>query len=293
MIRLPLHWAALGVFGLCTFTLFTSNNFAQILPNEGPEPHDTLEVFIKKLPTGDTAFVTMDKFRNYLYDFVEDDGSCDSSIASERPTWRSRLPINDEQVGVMFTGVPCPTSVGINTSFPQGIIDVESTFQTRQMPAIKASAFNFTTPVLELGLKRQTTPALRVYGNGQLHIQMPASVSDNRAVRISDASGLDVYRVLNSGTVYATEYYAMLKTDFPTYPDYVFGEAYELMPLSALKSFIEEHKHLPNIPSAQEMHEEGVVNLGEMNRLYLEKIEELTLYILQLEERISDLEKAK
>jgi hypothetical protein len=66
------------------------------------------------------------------------------------------------------------------------------------------------------------------------------------------------------------------------------------MPLNELKSYIRNNKHLPNIPSAKEIEtKNGEVDLGEMNRLLLEKLEETTLYIFQLEERIKVLEEKK
>lgn len=72
-------------------------------------------------------------------------------------------------------------------------------------------------------------------------------------------------------------------------PDYVFGPNYDLMSLPELRKFVQEKHHLPNIPSAAEYAQNGV-DLGELNRLLLEKTEELTLYILQLEERLKALE---
>ncbi|WP_418498952.1 hypothetical protein [Flagellimonas sp.] len=65
-------------------------------------------------------------------------------------------------------------------------------------------------------------------------------------------------------------------------PDYVFKEGYDLMSLKEVQNYIKEHGHLPNIPSAKEMEANGI-KLGEMNMKLLEKIEELTLYIVELE----------
>ena len=67
--------------------------------------------------------------------------------------------------------------------------------------------------------------------------------------------------------------------------DFVFAEDYQLRPLSEVKAFVEENKHLPEIKSAQEMQENGV-SVSELQIQLLQKIEELTLYILQQEERI-------
>jgi len=65
------------------------------------------------------------------------------------------------------------------------------------------------------------------------------------------------------------------------WPDYVFDEDYNLTPLSILEKEIKELGHLPDVPSAQEVAEGGIV-LGEMQQILLEKVEELTLYIIDL-----------
>ncbi|WP_425235511.1 hypothetical protein [Ulvibacterium sp.] len=73
-------------------------------------------------------------------------------------------------------------------------------------------------------------------------------------------------------------------------PDYVFKEGYDLKSLKEVQEHIRENGHLPNIPSAAEMEENGV-ELGIMNMKLLEKIEELTLYTIAQEKRIQHLEK--
>ncbi|MEP3210686.1 MAG: hypothetical protein ABJN95_15900 [Maribacter sp.] len=72
-------------------------------------------------------------------------------------------------------------------------------------------------------------------------------------------------------------------------PDYVFYKDYPLRSLEAVQKHIDEHGHLPNIPSAQEMQDNGI-ELKEMNLKLLEKVEELTLYILEQNKRIDQLE---
>ncbi len=77
-----------------------------------------------------------------------------------------------------------------------------------------------------------------------------------------------------------------------SWPDYVFAKEYDLMPLADLQSFIQKHRHLPNIPSEKEVNENGI-DAGAMNALLLEKIEELTLYLIELEGEIKELENRK
>ena len=71
--------------------------------------------------------------------------------------------------------------------------------------------------------------------------------------------------------------------------DHVFRSEYELMSLSQLRAFISRHGHLPNIPTEEEVFEKGV-NLSEMTVKLLEKVEELTIYLVQQQDRIGELE---
>jgi hypothetical protein len=94
------------------------------------------------------------------------------------------------------------------------------------------------------------------------------------------------FKVLGSGIVYARNYI----TTLANFPDYVLQPSYQLMPLSELRQFINQNLHLPNVPSAATIENEGA-DLGELYRILVEKVEELTLYILQMETRIGELEK--
>jgi hypothetical protein len=67
--------------------------------------------------------------------------------------------------------------------------------------------------------------------------------------------------------------------------DYVFKQDYHLMPLDQLEKFVNTKSHLPGIPSAEEMVKEGL-DLGQMDAKLLEKIEELTLYIIDLNKQL-------
>jgi hypothetical protein len=64
-------------------------------------------------------------------------------------------------------------------------------------------------------------------------------------------------------------------------PDYVFEKDYDLLPLSELETYINQNKHLPEVPSAKEMEANGL-DVKEMNLLLLKKVEELTLHLIEL-----------
>lgn len=80
-----------------------------------------------------------------------------------------------------------------------------------------------------------------------------------------------------------------IKVENGNWPDYVFDPAHVSMPLIDVERFIKENKHLPEIPSAKEVHESGV-NLGEMNAKLLKKIEEMTLYMIEQHKRLDKLQ---
>ncbi|PRD44962.1 hypothetical protein [Sphingobacterium haloxyli] len=74
------------------------------------------------------------------------------------------------------------------------------------------------------------------------------------------------------------------------WPDYVFRKDYELKPLSQVEKYIKENGHLPEIPKAEEVEADGL-SLGEMDKLLLKKIEELTLHLIEKDRQVADLER--
>jgi len=124
-----------------------------------------------------------------------------------------------------------------------------------------------------------------------------------RPLRIND-SGNDVYfnvgggnvgigtattdaKLTVKGIIHAQE--VRIDVNVPG-PDYVFESNYKLLSLVDLNKYIQENKHLPEVPSAKEF-EQGGVNVSDMNMLLLKKVEELTLYVIELEKKVSALEK--
>jgi len=97
------------------------------------------------------------------------------------------------------------------------------------------------------------------------------------------------YALAIKGKVITDEVRVQLTGDW-NWPDYVFDQDYELMPLDELKTFIEENKHLPDIPSKAVLVDQGGVDVGNMHQILLKKIEELSLYILDLKEEIEALQ---
>ena len=74
--------------------------------------------------------------------------------------------------------------------------------------------------------------------------------------------------------------------------DFVFDDGYYMPSLSELEHFITNNRHLPDIPSAKEV-EAGGIDLGEMNAKLLQKVEELTLYVIDLQKQINEMKQQK
>ena len=94
------------------------------------------------------------------------------------------------------------------------------------------------------------------------------------------------YKLSVNGTIQAKE--VLVNTGWA---DYVFQPDYRVTPLTEVAAFIKANHHLPNIPSESEVKESGV-NLGDMQAKLLAKIEELTLQMIQLDEKNRKLEKS-
>jgi hypothetical protein len=89
-----------------------------------------------------------------------------------------------------------------------------------------------------------------------------------------------------TGGITAEEVKVKLKANWS---DYVFEKGYNLLPLNEVENFINQNKHLPEVPNQVEVQQNGI-DLGAMNALLLKKIEELTLYMIEQDKRIKVLE---
>jgi hypothetical protein len=108
-----------------------------------------------------------------------------------------------------------------------------------------------------------------------INSKMTMRIRSNKIEMGSDEipTALNVYGIVNAREV---------KVSLGSWSDYVFEPGYNLRKLSDVEDFILTHGHLPEIPSASSVIENGV-NLGEMDALLLKKIEELTLYVIELQ----------
>ncbi len=130
--------------------------------------------------------------------------------------------------------------------------------------------------------------AFRVAGNGAANSQITwnevisLNTDGNVGIGTTDPKG---YKLAVKGKIITEEVVVKLSG---SWPDYVFQPTYQLMGIHEVGNFIEAHGHLPEVPNAQQVAEEGI-SIGEMNAVLLRKIEELTLYTLQQQKEIDAL----
>ncbi|MVO10784.1 hypothetical protein GOQ30_16555 [Flavobacterium sp. TP390] len=120
------------------------------------------------------------------------------------------------------------------------------------------------------------------------------SINPNMSVSIGTNLNPTGYKLAVGGKIIAEELKVQLQS--APWPDYVFASDYQLPSLLEVEKQIQENGHLENIPSACEVQENGI-EVGEMNRLLLEKVEELTLYTIeqqkQLDQQTKEIEELK
>jgi len=110
-----------------------------------------------------------------------------------------------------------------------------------------------------------------IINNGYLLIKGPNAGPNDKSLKLYSNGDIRARRI---------------DVDLQDIPDYVFKEGYNLMPIKELKTFVETNKHLPNVKSEKEYQETGSIDLTALNLKLLEKIEELTLYMIQQQEEL-------
>ena len=95
----------------------------------------------------------------------------------------------------------------------------------------------------------------------------------------------DLYKLFFDGGIMARD----IKVTINTFRDYCFADDYKLMSIPELSQYIADHKHLPGLPSAKDVADANGFQLGDMQLRLVEKVEEQSLYILQLQKQIDEL----
>lgn len=107
-------------------------------------------------------------------------------------------------------------------------------------------------------------------------------VNENGNVEIGTTDMGNTHKLIVEGTVFARK----VKVTQGAWADFVFEDNYKLPTLQSVEAHIKTYKHLPGIPSANEIAEKGM-DLGDMHQKQMQKIEELTLYVIELSKQLA------
>ncbi len=172
--------------------------------------------------------------------------------------------------------------VGIGTTDLTGLLNVNGNATIKEL----------TTKKLEVNgpiWGENTIYALGFYSRVDNHYFLcPASTTTSLKVKGNiitggkiEAEELEIKEIA-SNTIITDELKTnSLNVKVENVADYIFNKDYSLRSLKEVENFVTEHKHLPEIPSAEDLEREGM-DVAKMNNLLLQKIEELTLYIIQI-----------
>jgi hypothetical protein len=206
-------------------------------------------------------------------------------------------------------------NVGIGTVSPKAVLDVAKYVSSGELGTVLSrmpegdqegmgtylgvkgyetqfSNYNGKTFALEHGFYGLVNSSISFYrGGSKTGGFMTFSTNENTEQMRIDGAGNVGIGIINptekltvNGKIKANE----IRVNGAGAPDYVFEDGYKVETLQALESYIKTNKHLPEVPSAKEFERDGMA-IGEMNKLLLKKIEELTLHLIEKDKQYNGL----
>jgi hypothetical protein len=177
-----------------------------------------------------------------------------------------------------------------------GNVGIGNTNPTQRLVVNGAITWGSTNAILNtdqgasIELRGNGTPYIDFSNNLNSDYNARLMLNSNNILEVDGNVGIGTnttngYKLAVGGNIVAEEIKVKLKENWP---DYVFNKDYVKLDIKELANYINVKGHLPNIPNAKAVNNEGI-NLGEMQSKLLEKIEELTLYLIDQEKKIEKL----
>jgi hypothetical protein len=240
-------------------------------------------------------FITLNGNDMYIHGQLEQNGSGGASF--------HHIAIgNISPSGLQEGTLVVDQKVGVNNSNPKANLQINNDYNSISFGKIRTGDLEWSFGYIGFNATRDDNGVWHNKGvsSGGANGGLVMYTTNNGGFRIasieSDDTGNDrtfsdseikekvLFRLQSNGKIMAKE----IEVLADLWPDYVFEEGYTLKSLDEVEDYIAKHKHLPGVPSAKEIEQDGL-NLGDMDAMLLEKIEELTLYVIELEKEISAL----
>lgn len=215
-----------------------------------------------------------DVLKGFLQNFNNDLylGTPSTNVTGKMEFYLKNLPL----MTITPTG-----NVGIGTTTPGQKLTVQTPNNSYGISHISDQGNILATNIggTSAGIGTFSYTNMRIFSNSLSRIFVAAATgnvgigTDNPTSKLSVVGNVRAYEVVVENN----------------WADYVFDEAYNLPLLSEVEKFIQLNKHLPNIPSAKEIKEKGL-SVGDTQKRMMEKIEELTLYMIEANKKIEALE---
>ncbi|MCR9171560.1 MAG: hypothetical protein NXI10_03645 [bacterium] len=218
-------------------------------------------------------------------------GFCDlqGNTYSTNPYWVS-------QPQKLYTACP-DVFVGVGTEIPRVKLDVLGTTYSQRI-ALSADPLTMGGARLSIqgyapqdatnliNVSNTSSDLFQLSNQGLLNLNGRIVINSNDQEPLVISNSTEKILQLNDDGTLRTR---AIKVNVFQWPDYVFEPSYNLADLQQVEEYIQENGHLPNVPSAEQLSEEGL-DLYEMNKILMEKVEELTLYIIEQNKKIEKLE---
>jgi hypothetical protein len=270
-------------------------------------------IILEKSSTSEETGISFKKAGNYMFFLYSDNDGTDGlkmqSALEADATPRLHLPFSNNNLYLVQSG----GNVGIGTAVPEARLHVEGTQLVSGTMHIgsKHTAMGYSNR-LDFGVGGNWDPIwLSRYNHGEDASELRLNIGDDGgdrftighhhysdgawrpAVSITSNGQVSIgtedpkgYKLAVNGSAVFTK--AVVK-QYNNWPDYVFEPTYKLPTLQQVEAFIKANKHLPDVPSAKEVETNGL-DLGDNQAVLLKKIEELTLYVIDINKKVEQLQ---
>jgi hypothetical protein len=239
------------------------------------------------LPNGQLKTVTKAHIVNAMYA-----QPCGEYLAGTTSPAVVTNPVWNNGPNKLYVSYCDNVNVGIGTNGPQYLLDVRGLAfltqlkigapQATQLALINGFDPHGSRDILHLGTIHPSTGNVSEIRFKITHDGTVVMYNHGGHSLIAyDNVGGKILQLENDGLLRTRE----IRIDAATWADFVFDKNYELPKLKDVAKYIEKNHHLPGIPSASELQETGI-NVGEMQTLQMQKIEELTLYMIEMDKKM-------